>query len=95
MNSVFTFMTSPTTQDVILTYLALQLYSALVQSLPTPQEYGGIWYRSVYNFLSILGNDFKSFIASKIPDTAAVTVQNGTKSVTSTRTVTGSDVAGR
>jgi hypothetical protein len=50
-------------------YIALQLYSALVQSLPAPpadpKTVGGITYKSVYNFLSIVGTDFKSFMASK------------------------------
>lgn len=56
-------------------YIALQLYSALVQSLPAPpadpKTVGGITYKSVYNFLSIVGTDFKSFMASKTAAPAA------------------------
>jgi hypothetical protein len=57
------FLQSPTTETVILVYVAFQVYSALVQSLPTPQEFGGIWYKALYNFLSIIGADFKSFVS--------------------------------
>ena len=71
------FLTSPTTETVVIVYVALQLYSALIQSLPTPQEFGGIWYKSLYNFLSILGADFKSF-AAKYP-TLSTTSSTTTK----------------
>ena len=52
-------------------YIGMQIYNALVQSLPNPDSLpnpnstGGIVYRTFYNFLSIIGNDFKSFYASK------------------------------
>ena len=48
-------------------YIIFQTASALVQSLPTPDEWpqGGIWYKSFRNFLSILIADFKSFYAQK------------------------------
>ena len=52
-------------------YIGMQIYNALVQSLPNPDSLpnpnstGGIVYRTVYNFLSIIGNDFKSFYASR------------------------------
>ena len=58
-------LTNPTTQVLTEAYIAFQLFSALVQSLPQPAEVGGIWYKSFYNFLSILAADFKSFLSSK------------------------------
>lgn len=59
------------TESAVAMYIGLQVYNAIVQSLPSPESLpnpnstGGIWYRSFYNFLSIIGNDFKSFYASK------------------------------
>ena len=60
------------TESAVAMYIGLQVYNAIVQSLPSPESLpnpnstGGIWYRSFYNFLSIIGNDFKSFYASKL-----------------------------
>lgn len=65
------FLQSPTAETILLVYVAYQLFSALIQSLPTPAEFGGVWYKAFYNFLSILIGDFKSFI-SKNPAFAAV-----------------------
>jgi hypothetical protein len=53
-------------KTILEVYIALQISTALVQSLPTPTEVGGIWYRSIYNFLCIIVADFKSFTA-KLP----------------------------
>jgi hypothetical protein len=40
-------------EALILEYVAFQLCSAAVQSLPSPSEYGGVWYKAAYNFFSI------------------------------------------
>ena len=53
---------NPTTETVFIVYIINQVFSAMVQSLPNPKEFGGIWYKSFYNFLTILAADFKSFV---------------------------------
>lgn len=67
------FLQSPTTETVVLVYVAYQLLSAAVQSLPTPAEFGGVWYKVFYNFASIIIGDFKSYI-SKYTNTTSTTV---------------------
>jgi hypothetical protein len=56
------FLKSPSAEVVLITWIAFQLVSAAVQSLPNPSEYGGIWYKSFYNFCSVVIADFKSFV---------------------------------
>jgi len=60
---------SPVTLTLTEAYIAFQVVSALVQSLPAPSENptktGGILYKIFYNFVSILVADFKSFMQSK------------------------------
>ena len=73
------FLQSPTTETIILVYVAFQLYSAAVQSLPSPTEFGGVWYKAFYNFLSIIGADFKSFV-TKNPSFSALTTSTSTSS---------------
>jgi len=54
---------NPDPKSLMEMYFALMIYSALIQSLPTPAELGGnVWYRAFYNFFSVLGTDFKSFV---------------------------------
>lgn len=62
-----TFLENSTARDIAEMYIVFQVYSALIQSLPSPTDWpkGGIWYKAIYNFLSILAADFKSFIANK------------------------------
>lgn len=72
-------MNTATTQTVLEAYIAFQLYSALVQSLPPPSTYGGVWYRAVYNFLTILAADFKSYISSKVPSSSQSTSETLTQ----------------
>ena len=60
------FLQSATTEHVLAAYVAFQLYSAVVSSLPTPDEIKGVWYKALYNFLTILAADFKS-LATKLP----------------------------
>ena len=57
---------NPTVQIGLVIYVGLMIASAVVQSLPTPAEIPGVWYKAFYNFLSILVTDFKSF-AAKYP----------------------------
>ena len=66
-----------TTQHVMAAYIAFQLYSAIVQSLPTPEDFpqGGIWYKALYNFLTVLAADFKA-ISTKIPSTKGTSIQS-------------------
>lgn len=78
------FLTSPNTETVILSYVAYQFLSALVQSLPQPSEYGGVWYKAAINFLSIVVADYKSFV--KLPST---TVSAQTVSAAGTTTIIG------
>jgi hypothetical protein len=61
---MLSFLTSPTFTTGVEVYLALMLYSAFVQNLPNPSTYGGVWYKAIYGFLSVLASDFKSFAAS-------------------------------
>jgi hypothetical protein len=77
MDNLFSGLTPKTVLEV---YVGMQLYSALIQSLPTPEETGGIWYRAVYNFLSILGNDFKSF-SKAIPQFKALSAAPAEKGI--------------
>jgi hypothetical protein len=60
-----TILTSPTTTTVLWTYIAYQIFSAIVQSLPPSEKINNVWYTAVVNFLSILAADFKSFV--KVP----------------------------
>lgn len=87
------FLHSPTTETVILVYVALQVYSALVQSLPSPTEYGGVWYKAFYNFLSILGADFKSFV-SKYQSTSTTTATLQPSGIITASQVTSSTTKG-
>jgi hypothetical protein len=77
------FLSSPTTLTLAEGYIAFQLFSAVVQSLPQPTEVGGIWYKSFYNFLSILVADFKSFLSSKgalpLPPGSTITTATSTE----------------
>jgi hypothetical protein len=76
-------------------YFAMQLYSAAIQSLPipttNPTTKGGLIYKSFYNFFSIIGADFKSFVSTKgAVSSATVTTTTQTGSVQSPTTVTDS-----
>lgn len=80
-------LTNPTTEVIVEVYIAYQVFSAVVQSLPQPAEIGGIWYKSIYNFLSILAADFKSFTKSlPAPPFISAAQAAGQSAVTSTTT---------
>ena len=82
-------LTNPTTEVIVEVYIAYQVFSALVQSLPQPAEIGGIWYKSIYNFLSILAADFKSFTKSlPAPPFISAAQAAGQSAVTSTLSTT-------
>jgi hypothetical protein len=85
MNTLSSILTNPTTLVMAEMYIAFQIASAFVQSLPTPAEWpqGGIWYKAFSNFLNILIADFKSFLASKGTTTATVTQSTTTESTPS------------
>lgn len=77
-----------TAQTALLAYVAYQLISAAVQSLPAPAEYGGIWYKAFYNFASLLVGDFKSYISkynSTITTTASTATLQPSGAVTATQ----------
>jgi hypothetical protein len=61
LNSITSALTSPSAQAVLWTYIAYQVFSALVQSLPPSEKINNVWYTAIVNFLSILAADFKSF----------------------------------
>lgn len=83
-------------ESAVAMYIALQVYNAIVQSLPNPDSLpnpnstGGIWYRAVYNFLSIIGNDFKSFVQAKTgtSTTTSAILTPGSVEVSKTTSVT-------
>ena len=54
-------LSNPSTTTILEVVVAYIIFSAAVQSLPNPSSYGGVWYKAVYSFLSILSADFKSF----------------------------------
>jgi hypothetical protein len=73
------FLTNPTTQTVLEVYIAFMIASAFVQSLPDPSNFtgfGGIMYRSFYNFCSVIVTDFKSFV--KTPPAGVTTTNTAT-----------------
>jgi hypothetical protein len=89
------FLTSPTFTTGVEVYLALMLYSALVQNLPNPSTYGGVWYKAIYGFLSVLASDFKSFATSLPSSTANPQLSGIIQSASATITTTEStSVAG-
>ena len=63
---MFSFLANPTATTVLEVYITFQVYSAAVQSLPNPSTFGGVWYKALYGFLSVLAADFKSY-AGTIP----------------------------
>lgn len=85
------FLTNPMFQGAAGMYIAQQLFSAIVQSLPNPSEYGGIWYKAFYNFLSILAVDFKSFAASQTGAKLQPPSVSAVNPTTSTGTSQGAD----
>lgn len=87
------FLSNATTQHVMAAYIAFQLYSAIIQSLPAPDTYpqGGIWYKAFYNFLSVLAADFKS-IQTKLPgftESSTVLTQSPAGASVTTTSVSG------
>ena len=48
--------------QVMQMYIAFQVLSAFVQSLPLPAENGNVVYASLYKFLSLLIADFRGFV---------------------------------
>lgn len=88
------FLSSATAQHVMMAYIAFQLYSAVISSLPAPESYpqGGIWYKSLYNFLTVLAADFKS-MATKDPrftGSSTILTQGPASSSVTTTSVSGS-----
>lgn len=71
------FLQSPTAETILLVYVAFYIISAAVQSIPNPSVFGGVWYAALYNFLTILIADFKSF-ASKSPTFSALSTSTAT-----------------
>ena len=65
------FLTTPTAQTVETTWICMLVASAFVQSLPTPAEIPGVWYKALYNFLNVIVQDLKSFV--KTPTFATTT----------------------
>ncbi|MBU6232183.1 hypothetical protein KGP36_06070 [Patescibacteria group bacterium] len=53
--------------QVLEMYVAYQLLSAAVQSLPTPAENGNKFYAFFYKFLSLIVADFKGFVTKGPP----------------------------
>lgn len=53
-------------QQILEMYVAFQIFSAFVQSLPIPVEGGNVFYASFYKFINLIAADFKGFV-SKIP----------------------------
>lgn len=53
--------TEKLTLIILIVHVLEGVYSAAIQSLPSPDIYGGIWYRAFYNFLTVIAADFKSF----------------------------------
>ena len=70
---MFSFLSNPSTTTVLEVVVVYIIFSAAVQSLPHPSSYGGVWYKAVYSFLTILSSDFKSF-ASTLPTSGLSTV---------------------
>jgi hypothetical protein len=77
-------------KQVMEIYIALGIYSALVQSLIPPDTSSAKWYIVLYKFMSLVGQDFKSFTNSVPPPT--FTVQSGGTSTV--KTVVDSAVTG-
>lgn len=71
------FLQSPTAETIVLVYVAFYIISAAVQSIPNPSVFGGVWYAALYNFLTILIADFKSF-ASKSSTFSALSTTTAT-----------------
>ena len=65
------FFSTDGTQHLIVAYLGYQILSALVQSLPTPGEIKGVWYKAFYNFSTVIVGDFKSFVP-KLPVSSTI-----------------------
>ena len=69
--NIASLLTNPTTEVIMEVWIGNALLSALVQSLPQPGkgegQVNGIIYNSIYNFLTILILDFKSFTQTFIP----------------------------
>lgn len=73
------FLTNPTLEEGVELYVAYQVVSALVQSLPTPAEITSVWYKAFYNFCTIVVGDFKSFV--KVPTFAKTTSSSAVTTV--------------
>lgn len=88
---MLSFLTSPTASTIMAVYIVLAIFSAAVQNLPSPSSYGGVWYKAVYGFLSVLASDFKSFAASLPPTSEASGVKSPTEttSISTTSSSTG------
>jgi len=88
---MYNFLASPTAEHMLMMYIILLVASALVQSLPSPVEYGGVWYKALYNFLSAIVLDFKSFI--KNPPVGSVTTVPGVGTTISTLTSSAGNIS--
>ncbi len=69
---MLSFLSSPTTTTILEVVVTYTIFSAAVQSLPSPSSYGGVWYKAIYGFLTILSADFKSF-ADTLPTSSSST----------------------
>ena len=83
-------------EQLLILYVINQVASALIQSLPLPQEGGNQFYAFFYKFLTLLVGDFKSFM-SKLPAPGTVQVKSPSGTVTTmvadTKAVTQSSTA--
>jgi hypothetical protein len=68
-------MTTIPVQWLLVFYVANQVASALIQSLPVPTTASSGWYVFIYKFMNLLIADFKSFTANLPPPGIAVGVK--------------------
>ena len=81
------FLSNPTTQTVLEVYIVFMIASAFVQSLPDPSNFsgfGGLIYKSFFNFCSVLITDFKSFVKTPAGTTTTSSATLTTNSNTTT-----------
>jgi hypothetical protein len=74
-------MTTIPVQWLLVFYVANQVASALIQSLPVPTTASSGWYVFIYKFMNLLIADFKSFTASLPPPVLRVGTKEPNPSV--------------